>query len=127
MKPKQLSPILDSRHMKILTAKKGELKDSIVFIFLDEEQYGYYDITQLKRVVTDLDRLEPSGHYCTCFKKLRFQIYDKSEIKNRDIIITFQVDEDINTGEVESSLRAAFQDARNITFAHTSVYVEYNI
>jgi hypothetical protein len=127
VKAKPLSPVLDSRHIKILAAKKTDLKDSITFIFLDEDKYGFYDMAQLKRIVSDMDRLEPSGHYVTHFKKLRFQIFDKSEIKNRDLIISFQADEDLNVDEVEANLRSVFHEARNITFVHVGVDIEYSI
>lgn len=120
MKKKNPKPIIDSRHLKILAAKRADLKDSIVFVCLDEEKYGYYDIAQLRKLAEGLEKIEPDGCYFIGLKNLRVNIFERSEIKNRDLIVT--VDHPRGTGidesEVEEGFRLAFTEARSLKFVH---------
>ncbi len=122
-----MQTVIDSRHLKILSVKKNELKDCIVFICLDEEKYGYYNIAQLRKMAEGLDKIEPSGCYILGLKKLRFNIFERSEIKHRDLIIT--VDHGENDGvdeqDVEDRFRSAFSDAKNINFVHNYAKIDY--
>lgn len=120
MNSKSPQPIIDSRHLKILTVKKDELKDSIVFVCLDDERYGFYDVAQLRKLAEMLDKIEPSGCYFVGLKNLRVNIFDRAEIKNRDIIITVGHPQDVGVQEqdVEEGFVRAFSDARSINFVH---------
>jgi len=120
MKGKQPQPVIDSRHMKILAVKKDELKDSIVFICLDEEKYGYFDVAQLRKLAEGLEKIQPDGCYFLGLKKLKFGIYDKSEVKNRDLIITVghSNDSDVDEEDVEDAFNQAFGCAKSIDFVH---------
>lgn len=120
MNKKSPTPIIDSRHLKILAAKKEDLKDSIVFVCLDADKFGYYDVAQLRKLAEGLDRIEPRGCYFIGLKNLRVNIFERSEVKNRDLIITVDhprgmgIDED----EVEDGFQKAFSEARSLKFVH---------
>ena len=118
-------PIVDSRHLKILSVKKDELKDSIVFVCL-EDKHGYYDVAQLRKLAEALDRIEPNGNYFIGLKRLRFEVYDRAEIKNKDIIVTVanQEEDGMNEQEVEKQFRQTFSEAKSISFVHHYAEVE---
>ncbi len=124
MKKKISEPIIDSRHLKVLTAKKDLLKDSVVFICLDEDRYGHFDIANLRRLTEHIDKIEPSGCYFTGLKNLRVNIFDKAEVKNRDIIITLGHPDEHGPAEiqeVEEKLKEVFSSAKSITIVHNYV------
>lgn len=127
MKHKTPQPILDSRHLKILSVKKDELKDCIVFVCLDEDKYGLYDVAQLRKLAEGLEKIEPSGCYIVGLKKLRFSIFDRAEIKNRDLIITIAHEDDlgIDENDIQSRFGTAFAGARSIKYVHKYATVEY--
>ena len=127
MKQKKMQQIIDSRHLKILAVKKNELKDCIVFVCLDEDKYGYYDIAQLRKMAEGLDKIEPSGCYILGVKKLRFNIFERSEIKHRDLIITLDHGEDdgVSEKDVEERFTKAFSDAKSINFVHTYAEIKF--
>lgn len=120
MEKKTPQAVVDSRHLKILAAKKDDLKDSVVFVCLHEEKYGYYDIAQLRKLAENLEKIEPSGRYLIGLKDLRVNIFDKSEVKNRDLIITVEHPPSlaVDKSEVEESFRQAFSEARSLKFVH---------
>lgn len=124
MKKKTPELIIDSRHLKVLSAKRDLLKDSVVFICLDEDRYGHFDVANLRRLTQSIDKLEPTGCYFTGLKNLRMSIFDKSEIKNRDIVITLGHPEEHGPAEiqeVEEKLVMVFGDARSISIVHNYV------
>jgi len=127
VKQKQMQTVIDSRHLKILTVKKDELKDCIVFVCLDEEKYGYYNIAQLRKMAEGLDKIEPSGCYILGLKKLRFNIFERSEIKHRDLIVTVDHGENdgIDEQDVEDRFKSAFGDAKSIAFVHNYAQIDY--
>ena len=131
MKNKTPQPVVDSRHLKILAAKKDELKDSIVFVCLHEDKYGYYDIAQLRKLAEGLEKIEPSGRYFIGLKDLRINIFERSEVKNRDLIITVDHPDNLglNENEVEEGFRQAFSEANSLKFVHhyaSSVVRDYS-
>jgi len=112
--------IIDSRHLKILAAKKAELKDSIIFVCLDEDKFGYYDIAQLRKLAEGLEKIEPDGCYFIGLKNLRVNIFERSEVKNKDLIVTVDHPQGmgIDENEVEEGFKKAFSEARNLKFVH---------
>lgn len=120
MNKKSPKPVIDSRHLKILAVKKEELKDAIVFVCLDEDKYGYYDIAQLRKLAEGLEKIEPDGCYFIGLKNLRVNVFERSEVRNRDLIIT--VDHPHGSGidepEVEEGFKKAFSEARSLKFVH---------
>lgn len=120
MNKKSPKPVIDSRHLKILAVKKQELKDAIVFVCLDEDKYGYYDIAQLRKIAENLDKLEPTGCYFIGVKNLRVNIFERSEVKNRDLIVTVDHPRGmgIDESEVEDGFKKAFMEARSLKFVH---------
>ena len=120
MSTKSPQPVIDSRHLKILAVKKDQLKDAIVLICLDDEKYGFYDVAQLRKLAESIEKIEPSGCYFVGLKNLRVNVFDRAEIKNRDIIITVghTGDGGISEQEVEDGFLRAFGDARSVKFVH---------
>lgn len=120
MNKKSPKLVIDSRHLKILAVKKTELKDAIVFVCLDEEKFGYYDVAQLRKLAEGLEKIEPDGCYFIGLKNLRVNIFEQAEIKNRDLIVC--VDHPRGMGldesEVEDRFKGAFSQARSLKFVH---------
>jgi hypothetical protein len=120
---KSAKPVIDSRHIKILSVKKDELKDSIVFVCLDEDKFGYYDVAQLRKLAEGLEKIEPDGCYFIGLKNLRVNIFEKAEIKHRDLIVTVDHPHDVGVdeAEVEDGFKSAFSEARSLKFVHSYV------
>jgi len=124
MNKQVLKPVIDSRHLKVLAAKRDLLKDAVVFICLDEDRYGHLDVANLRRLTQSIDNLEPTGCYFIGLKNLRVNIFDKSDVKNRDIVITLGHPEDKSPrelGDVEKKLQDVFSTARSISVVHNYV------
>lgn len=120
MNKKSAKSVIDSRHLKILAVKREDLKNSIVFVCLDADKYGYYDIAQLRKLAEGLDKIEPEGCYFVGLKKLRVNIFERSEIKNRDLIVTVDHPRGIgiDESEVEENFAKGFSEARSLKFVH---------
>lgn len=126
IKKKEVSQIIDSRHMKILSVKKKQLADSIVLVCLDQDKFGQIDKAALQSLIKKIDDVEPSGVYFPLFKKMNVEFYDKFEFKNRDILVTlsYDLDEDVDTDEIEKEIKKAIPEARSISFIHRSASIE---
>ncbi len=120
MKPVSATTIVDSRYLKILAAKKDQLKDSIVFICLDDEKYGFYDIAQLRKMGEMIDKIQPDAVYFLSTKQLRVNIFDKAEFKNKDIVLAVEhvSDDDSEDQKIEDQFQTAFAGAKSIKFVH---------
>lgn len=120
MNKKSPKLVIDSRHLKILAVKRAELKDAIVFVCLDEEKFGYYDVAQLRKLAEGLEKIEPDGCYFIGLKNLRVNIFEQAEIKNRDLIVTVDHPRGmgIDESEVEDRFKVAFSEARSLKFVH---------
>src|SRR3990167_7723602 len=88
MQKKSANVVIDSKHLKILSVKKSQLKDSIVFICLDEEKYGNLDKATVRKIVGEIDKIEGDGVYFPIMKNIDVQMYDKADFKNKDLLIT---------------------------------------
>ena len=120
MNKKSPKSVIDSRHLKILAVKKDELKDSIVFVCLDEEKFGYYDVSQLGKLSECLGKIEPDGCYFIGLKNHRGNIFERSEIKNRDLIVSMDHPRGlgVDEAEIEECFKKAFSEARSLKFVH---------
>ncbi len=120
MNKKSPKLVIDSRHLKILSVKKEDLKDSVVFVCLDEEKFGYYDVAQLRKLAESLEKIEPDGCYFIGLKNLRVNIFERSEVKNRDLIVSVDHPRGIgiDESEVEDHFQQAFSEARSLKFVH---------
>lgn len=120
--PKKL---VDSRYIKIIASKRVELKDSITLIYLDQDKFGKMDKSEVKSFIQAIDKLEPTGSYFPMYKKMRLEIYDRQDFKNRDILITINHDnDDIDKDEVESSIKKSIPEAKSINFIHANVNID---
>lgn len=124
MNKKKPVAIIDSRHLKIIAAKRELLKDSIVFIILDEEKHGDIDKAALRKIADMVDQHEPSGIYFPTTKKMDIQFYDKSTFKNKDILVTIgHEDEEVDYCEVEQEFMRALPHARSVDFIHKAARI----
>ncbi len=125
MKKKKPTTVIDSRHMKVIAVKREALKDSIVFIILNEEKYGDIDKAALRKIAAMIDKQEPSGVYFPTTNKMDIQFYDKADFKNKDILVTVghENEEEADFDEVESNFLKALPQARSVDFVHTSARI----
>lgn len=129
--PKHAKPILDSRHLRILSTKKDDLKDSVVFICLDQEKYGKLDKDKLHNVAKTVDSLEKSGIYIPTTINLKIDIYDKSEFKNKDMLVTIGVDGNRLSSnaidELEKLFRHALSAAKSVDIIFSPTKIERKV
>ncbi len=119
--PKHSTPIVDNRHLKIIAAKKDDLKDAVVFVCLNEEKYGLYDLALLRKAVEEIDKIEPRGTYFSAVKDYEVSIYDRHATKNKDIVITVghnAISEKVSESDIEDQFKQAFSHARSVTVVH---------
>jgi hypothetical protein len=119
MKKSEAIPIIDGRHLKILAAKKESLKNCFVIIRLNEEKYGHLDVGNLRAVAEHLEQIEPDAVYFCSVKDLDLEFYDKSQFRNKDLLITIGHEgEDTDEAAVEKLFEQALPEARSIEFVH---------
>ena len=116
-------PVIDSRHLKVLAAKKADLRDSIVFICLNELKYGHIEKSKLRSLVQQIDDIEPSGVYFPMFVDMDIKFHSRNEFEDKDVVITIkhQNANDIDTEVVEDEIRATFSNVRSIKFIHGDI------
>lgn len=123
---KKTNKIIDSRHLKIISVKRDELKNSITFITLDSEKFGLVDQNYLLQLAEIIEKQEPSGFYIPAAKSLGIEIYDKAELKNKSLIVK-ATDDDLDIAmrkEFESCFRKALADAKDIEFVYGNATIE---
>lgn len=120
---KKATPVIDSRHFKVLAAKRDELRDAVVFICLNEEKYGHVEQAKLRSLIQQIDQLEPNGVYFPMLQDMGIEFYSRSEFRNKDLVVTIkhQNAEDVDTDAVENEIRSAIPNARSIQFVHQDV------
>jgi hypothetical protein len=120
IEPNKATTIIDSRHLKILSVKKEQLKDAVVFVCFDEME----DQSFLQKTVEEIDKIEPSAVYFSGGKECSISIFDKQSTKNKDIVVSVQhrisPDENQRT-EIEKQVKFAFSNARNVSVIHSLV------
>ncbi len=114
VKSKSPKTLVDSRHMKILAVKKEELKDALMVVLIGEEKVGLYDISVFRESLKDLQRLESSSDWLLSTKKFDIRIYDKKDLKNRDLIVTV----DHKNEKMEQVLSDALSGAKSIRYVY---------
>jgi Ca2+-binding EF-hand superfamily protein len=118
---KKSNVVIDSRYLKIVAAKKDELKDALIFVSLDEEKYGYLDKAQLRKIIQTLEKVAPDSVWFGFTKDYSVSIIDRAELKNKHLLVTIRyedmdiVDEDAT----EEMFRKAIPEAASLTFIHT--------
>lgn len=122
---KESKVLLDTRHVKVLAAKKQDLQDSFILVYLDEDKYGHLHTAQLRRMVEHLENLAPDSCWTAATKKFSVSIIDKASVKNKDLLITVGYDNptNVDTRLVEDTFKKAFPDAKSMEFIHQHVEV----
>ena len=124
MKKKNATPLIDSRHLKIIAAKKADLKDALVFICLDEDKYGRIDKMGLRKIAEQLQAIEGDAVYFPVTKNMNVQIFDKSEFKGRKLLVTIKHDGNISNDQVDEQIKKAIPEAKTITVIHADVDIK---
>jgi len=121
IKKKQATPVIDSRFLKILAAKKADLVDALIFVCLEEEKYGHLDKGQLRKIVEMLEKTAPDSVWFGATKDYSLSIIDRKELKNKDLLVKIKY-ADLSLAdpdEVEANVRRAIPEASNVSFIHT--------
>jgi len=111
--------ILDTRDLKILSVKKEELKDSLVFIIGGNKT----DRSSLMKMAEHLQEMEPNSIYFPVSSEIDIQIYDMNDLKHRDILVSVNKSDNTNNNKIESEVKKALSKAKSVTF----VYGDMNI
>ena len=81
---KECDTIIDSRHVKILSAKKEDLQAAgVVFVWVDENQIGEIDIQQAIEISKVIQTYTDKVSLFIAPKKYGLDVYDATEIRNR--------------------------------------------
>lgn len=123
---KKINKIIDSRHLKIISAKKEQLKDAIVFITIDDEKFGLVDINYLRQIGEMIEKQEPTGFYFPCSKKLDIEIYDKAQLKNKNLLVKVgesDIDYEFKK-QIEENFLIALSEAKNVEFVYGNAKIE---
>ena len=127
---KEPAKLLANRHLKVLAAKRDQLKNSVVFLCLQDDNLGPYDLAQFRRMSEQLDSLEPDGSYFLMAKNCEISIYDRRDFENKDLSIIIRHGCDITEMDkeaLESNFIKAFTTAKDIQFVHLDGKTEYTI
>jgi len=130
MKASQPEPIVNSRHLKILAAKKEDLKGCIVFVSLDKEKYGGYDVFALKKACEQIDAIQPDAIYVVAAADYKINFYDLAEFANRDVLVTVEYGEsseildDDARARVEKEFGEILSRSRSLKFVHRGGGIE---
>lgn len=118
---KKATPIIDSRHIKVLSAKRKDLKDALVFICLNQQKFGHVDKARLAAITKQIDSIEPDGIYFPMLYDMKVEIYDRSEFNGKDLIVVIRhgnKDSEVDLEEIEESIYNAVPNAKSISFIH---------
>ncbi|KKK94201.1 hypothetical protein LCGC14_2685230 [marine sediment metagenome] len=127
MAKKQAKKLVDSRYLKILSTKKADLKDAIVFICLDEEKYGRLDKSSLRSIAKQIEAIEPDAVYVPVVKKMNIQIMDRAQFTNKNVVV-FITHQSTPSTEVRSNLedqvKQALPNVKSISVIHEGVNIQ---
>jgi len=118
----KIKTVLDNRHLKILSVKKNDLKNSLVLISLNGDKYGHLDVDQLNKLGEEIHKVEPAGCYFLGLSPFLINIFDINEFKNKDILISIGENNGISSMEMrlelESQIRNLFKNAKSVNFIY---------
>lgn len=121
MQSKLPQTILDNRHLKVLAAKRDILKDSVVFLNLNEDSFGELDVQELEAIAQRIDDIEPDGSYFVGSKDIKIDIYERSEIRNKNLRIVFRQKKGKDIADqtsIEQYFREVFKEAKSVDFVY---------
>jgi len=124
MKKKSTTPLIDSRYLKIIAAKKADLKGSLVLICLNEEKYSRVDKMALRKIAEQLQAIEGDAVYFPVTKDMGVQIFDKEEFRNKKLLVTIQHDGNLTNSQIDEQLKKAIPEAKTITVIHAGVDID---
>ena len=120
MQPKKKKDILNTRDLKIVSIKKKELEDSLVFLLGNKK----IDRTALMRLAEHLQELEPNGVYFPISSEVGIQIYDMNELKHRDLLVVVKSSDKMDSRKVEAEVNRAISKAKSITFVYSDIDIK---
>lgn len=117
---KTANTIINSRYLKILAVKKDELRDSIVFIDLNDDKYGNFDKAVLHALVQQIEQIEPSGCYFPLTKDVNITFHKIGDFDNQDVIVSVNrptAEEEVRE-DFEKQIRALLNRAKSVQIVH---------
>ena len=120
MQKKNKKIILDTRDLKILSVKKEELKDSLVFIIGGNKT----DRSSLMKMAEHLQEMEPNSVYFPVSSEIDIQIYDMNDFKHRDILVSVNKSDNTNNNKIESEVKKALSKSKSITFVYGDINIK---
>lgn len=126
IKKREPKVTIDSRFLKVVAVKKDEVKDSLVFVCLDEDKYGHLHKGQLRKLIKDLEQFAPDSCWFGLTKRYQIGIIDRDQLKNKNLLITIGYEDPdvVDKHLVEEQWKKAIPEAASITFAHEYGIVE---
>ena len=127
VKKKHSAPVVDSRFLKIVAAKKDELQDALIFVNLNESKYGHLDKGQLRNILETLEHVAPDSVWLGTTKDYSLSIIDRAALKNKDIVVGMQY-EDVSLVDpevLEDMIRKAIPEANSISFIHSEAKITF--
>lgn len=118
---KNSKPLIDSRFLKILSAKKDDIQDSLIFVCLNEDKYGHLDRGQLRKMVEAMEKIAPDSCWFGVTKNYEISFIDRKELANKDLLITVDYENPdlIDQDKVEEQFKRAIPEAASIKVVHT--------
>lgn len=114
------SPLIESRHFKILSMKKNQLANSIVFVCLDEDKYKKNDKFSILQMLKKIDEIEPTAMYFPLFGNIDISIYNRFDFKGKDLLVKVSASESAvgDKKSFEKNIRASIPEAKDIKFVY---------
>jgi hypothetical protein len=117
--------ILDTRDLKILSVKRAELKDAVVFIVGTNVTGGKkIDRSAIMKLAEHLQTMEPDSVYFPVLSEIDIQIYSMDELKHQDLLVVVRPNEKRDTCQVELQVSKALSKAKSITFIHEDINIK---
>lgn len=123
IEPKPNKEIINSRHIKILSTKKSDIKDTIAIVWLDEDKYGELDLQKAKAIVNEIDKVDKTVSILVTPKKYKISLYDASNIRTKDLVITVTCSglESLSfMKKMDQDLKDVFKKARSVKVVFVS-------
>jgi hypothetical protein len=120
MQKKKGKLILDTRDLKILSVKRPEFKEAVVFLMGNKN----IDKSALMKLAEHLQNMEPDSIYFPVSSEVDIQIYDMNDLKHRDLLITVKPVHGFDASKAEEQVKKAIPKAKSITFVYGDVDIK---
>ena len=124
MRRKKGTPVIDSRHLKILSAKKELLNNSVVLVYFDDDKFHGSSVR--RKIIEKIDAIAPNGNYFPLSDGVEIHFYDKAEFKNKDVLVTIFKDDgdDRSTEKLVSKLKSILPGVKSVSVVCANLSME---